>query len=132
MTQTSQTLLSTDIDTNTYARSAYIKANDRTWHKCPILKTKREMDVKKERRESPKVQHTQNVQLEVKQTTQQNNVEKAQVRIYVPRGTDHEKKTEETEQTTKNVLSPRSLIQKKNFATTPNARTHVRKTIYRY
>ena len=57
-----------------------------------------------QKKESLRVQHTLNVQLAVKQTTQQNSVGKAQVRIYVPRGTDHEKKTEETEQTTKKLL----------------------------
>ena len=95
MTQTPHTLLSTDIDTNNNTQCAHIMANDRTWQKFPILK-KREMDVKKDRkRQSPT--YPLNVQLAVKQTTEQNSVRKAQVRIYVPRGTDQEKTIRQTQ-----------------------------------
>ena len=104
---------------------------------------KREKDVKKDR--NPRVQHTLNVQLAVKQTTEQNSVGKAQVRIYVPRGTDQEKNNPPDPETKNPLitmansqlplqvnLSPRSLIQKTKFASTPNACTHVRKTINLY
>ena len=81
---------------------------------------------------NPSVRHTLNAQRAVNQTTQPKSVEKAQVRIYVPRGKnqkqnhspDQEMRRPPISMTNSHMphqvmLSLRSQIQKTNFATTP-------------
>ena len=124
-------LLSNGIATNNNNQCSYCKAEDHFWKKCPKLKKKKEMEAKNEK--NLNAQPIQNVLPAAKLITQQRNAGVVPVPTFVPKEIDRTPKIRSPLKTkaltpkTKNLqhlhqASPiqKSLIQKTNFATTPN------------
>ena len=124
-------LLSSGINTNKDAHCSYCKATGHYYKSCPKLKKKKEMERKMAKNHS--VQITHHVTHAGKRTIQLKDVGNALALTCVPRGHRKSKKMQMLQLRKANLKQPvtrrllvqanpipKRLIQRTNFATTPN------------